>query len=64
MDVERNEKLFEIFKEKCNWKYEMPQTRLNPPPLVCSACNLVCIMKNCTPFKFCIEFNRPELKRN
>jgi hypothetical protein len=57
-DEKRNETLFDILKSDCEWRSE---TRV-PKMIICKATKLSCIQKNCVPFKFCLFFNKPEIR--
>lgn len=59
MDDERSKKLFAAVKNDCNWLKETRVLKM----LICKATNLLCIAENCAPFKFCLFFNRPEIRR-
>lgn len=62
MDDERNKTLFRNISDDCTWKSgkKLFGRFLNK----CSASSLACCQENCTPFKFALFFNRPEIKNN
>jgi hypothetical protein len=56
MDDTRNEKLFRILQEDCEWKIDEPLCNR------CAATKMFCRLKYCVPFKFALFFNRPEIQ--
>lgn len=54
MDDKRNEMLFMVLSEDCEWRNHHG---------MCMACDKICKREFCMPFKFALFFNRPEIRR-
>jgi hypothetical protein len=56
MDDTRNERIFKIVQNDCEWR------GLGMFMGICEATGLECTVKNCAPFKISLTLIRPEIR--